>query len=522
VLRADNPILPDVGRTINELYLFVILAIGLGLRLIGILWGLPYLYHPDEYQIVQVYLTMVRNLDLNPHWFIYPSFSIYANSFTYGIYFIGRHLFGSYNRLDISLPKVLVMGTGIMDDPSIFIIGRAVSILFGIGVVVLVYFCVLKVTGNSLAGLVAALFTAVSPVNVEQSRLLLPNIFVAFLVMVVLWFSLQIITNGKLLSYFLAGLFVGFTIAAKYNGAIILVTVIAAHFLRSGYRLKQLHYLLLALIASGLGFIIATPFALLDFHTFLPMMLEARNQYASGWPGQEGQAFMWYVNYLISFEGIIVLTALFTMGIGIIKKDKLVLLISTFPIVYFIFISSMQIRNDKTILPLIPFLHILSGIFLSILFGYVSPSSSRKWLKWIGIGGIALLFIITPIYRTSKTIQSTIEPDSRETARIWIEKNLPRGSFISLGAYSPYVSPKKYHVVPDRGFEPQSLSWYTERDVQYLVFSQGMFGRYFSEPEKYKQIKDKYEDLFSQLDPVKFFYDGNYEIRIYQIYPVGN
>jgi hypothetical protein len=255
----------------------------------------------------------------------------------------------------------------------------------------------------------------------------------------------------------------------------------------------------------------------LDFHTFLPMMLEARNQYASGWPGQEGQAFQWYLHYLISYEGIITLAALFIMVKAFIKKDKLILLISIFPIVYFIFISSMQIRNDKTILPMIPFLHILGGVFLSWLFVYISELSIRKSVKWISIAGIVLLFLLVPIYRTTKTVISVIEPDGRETARIWIGKNIPRGSFIALEAYSPYISPKRYHVVPVQGFGPQTLSWYTERDVRYLVFSQGMFGRYFSEPEKYKQMKENYEHLFHQLEPVKFFYNGSYEIRIYQI-----
>jgi hypothetical protein len=517
VLRTEIPFLNNAGKPLNKLYLFVILAIGMGFRFLGILWGLPYLYHPDEYQIVQVYLTMIRNLDLNPHWFTYPSFSVYVNGFSYALYFFARHLFGSFQISDISFPKVLVLGTGTIDDPNIFILGRGVSILFGIGVVVLVYLCCVKVTGKPLAGLFAALFTAVSPVNVEQSRLILPNIFVAFLVLAVLWFSLQIYCNGKLLSYVLAGLCVGFTIAAKYNGAIIVVVIIAAHFFRSGIRLEKLHYLLLAFLLSVVGFVVVTPYAVLDFHTFLPMMLEARNQYASGWPGQEGQAFLWYLNYLISYEGIITLAALFIMVKAFIKKDKLILLISIFPIVYFIFISSMQIRNDKTILPMIPFLHILGGVFLSWLYIYISELSIRKSMQWISIAGMILLFLLVPIYRTTKTVISVIEPDGRETARIWIGKNIPRGSFIALEAYSPYVSPKRYHVVPVQGFGPQSLSWYTERDVRYLVFSQGMFGRYFSEPEKYKQMKEKYEDLFHQLEPVKFFYNGNYEIRIYQI-----
>jgi hypothetical protein len=91
--------------------LLAVLGIGFCVRIVGINWGLPYLYHPDEFQVVQVYLTMVENLDMNPHWFTYPSLMMYANALMYGLYFVARHLLGSFHRADIAYPQVPVMGT---------------------------------------------------------------------------------------------------------------------------------------------------------------------------------------------------------------------------------------------------------------------------------------------------------------------------------------------------------------------------------------------------------------------------
>ncbi|MGB3058399.1 MAG: hypothetical protein WBE17_01555, partial [Anaerolineae bacterium] len=49
--------------------LAAILLIAVALRLWGINFGLPYLYHPDEPGYVAIAQNMVKTGDLNPHFF---------------------------------------------------------------------------------------------------------------------------------------------------------------------------------------------------------------------------------------------------------------------------------------------------------------------------------------------------------------------------------------------------------------------------------------------------------------------
>jgi len=59
--------------------------------------------------------------------------------------------------------------------------------------------------------------------------------------------------------------------------------------------------------------------------------------------------------------------------------------------------------------------------------------------------------------------------------------------------------------------------WYVANGFEYLVFSQGMFGRFYADPARYGVEIAAYEAFFEQFRPVKSFDDGGYEIRIYKI-----
>ena len=46
-----------------------ILLVGLLLRLYGINFGLPYLYNPDEPNLVRIAFRILSSQDFNPRWF---------------------------------------------------------------------------------------------------------------------------------------------------------------------------------------------------------------------------------------------------------------------------------------------------------------------------------------------------------------------------------------------------------------------------------------------------------------------
>ncbi len=59
--------------------------------------------------------------------------------------------------------------------------------------------------------------------------------------------------------------------------------------------------------------------------------------------------------------------------------------------------------------------------------------------------------------------------------------------------------------------------WFIDQDFDYLVFSQGIFARFFADPEKYGEQVTAYDNLFNRFQLVKLFEDGNYEVRVYKV-----
>jgi len=59
--------------------------------------------------------------------------------------------------------------------------------------------------------------------------------------------------------------------------------------------------------------------------------------------------------------------------------------------------------------------------------------------------------------------------------------------------------------------------WYSVKGYQYLVFSQGMYSRYFRDPKRYPQEVAEYQALFDRFPLVKKFEDGGYEVRIHEV-----
>ena len=56
-----------------------------------------------------------------------------------------------------------------------------------------------------------------------------------------------------------------------------------------------------------------------------------------------------------------------------------------------------------------------------------------------------------------------------------------------------------------------------ENGFDYLVFGQGMYQRFYREPEKYSVEVAQYDSFFNRFTLLKAFTDGDYEVRVYAI-----
>lgn len=500
--------------------LFAICLLALLLRAWGLDFGLPSLYHPDEPTYVVIAQHMIKTGDLNPHFFNYPTLFFYIHALAYLPYFLMGKLLGVFHSVaDIPYPVVHALGVGTTDMPSTFMLGRWLTVLFGVGMVVLVYLVGKRLFDKPGVGLLAALLTAVSPANVVNSRFITPNIMLSFFGVLALLGAALVLRRGDTRYYVLAGLGAGLPASIKYNGALIIVTLAAAHFLREGPRgLKDWRIYMAPLLAAAL-FFATTPFAILDSAKFLNDIRQEAQHYSTAHFGMEGDALNWYIDYLWTVEGLIIVPAVLGMLRGLISRSKPLIMLSVFPVIYFIFISTFVVRNDRTVMPLLPFLALLGSSFLFYLLDSPGPALplARRAVTGFAVA-VMILSVTYPLVQTAlRSEQSQLGVASRNDARDWLNRTLPPGARVAVEAYGPVIDDKRFNVAWIGRLTDHPADWYAAQGFQYLVFSGGIFNRFYREPDKYAGDVQLYDTLFQSLQPVRIFPDEVYEIRVYRV-----
>ena len=124
----------------------------------------------------------------------------------------------------------------------------------------------------------------------------------------------------------------------------------------------------------------------------------------------------------------------------------------------------------------------------------------------------SLLLTLLAWAPASQTIMEDINrslPDTRMLAREWIQANVPPGSEIATDAYAAPLDADQFSVLRKFSVSYESLDYYRQRGIEYLVTSSRMHERFAAEPERYQSNIEFYEALER---------DGT---LIYQIAPIS-
>ena len=102
--------------------------------------------------------------------------------------------------------------------------------------------------------------------------------------------------------------------------------------------------------ACAFGFLLGTPYALLDLPALLNgMAFEMRHYATRGDPGTEGQnALLWYGRYLVRYEGLLPLLAVLESLRALAVRSRKTLLFMAFPALYMLLVSFYVVKNDRT------------------------------------------------------------------------------------------------------------------------------------------------------------------------------
>ena len=518
--------------------IFLILLLALVVRLVGINWGLPSVYHVDEITLVRAGMGM-RFGDLNPHFFDWPSLYKYLCFFLSAAFIKFRIPFQV--RLGVeTMRRVLPFWWG--PTAPFYLLTRLMTAFLDVCSVGLVFVIGRKLYGRR-AGLLAALVMALSFTNVhgvQYNRVDIPTLLFA---MLSFWFSLSILEKGRLKDYLLAGLFAGFAASTKYNGALIVIPIAAAHFLRSfksfdnnpsgvpkrspfGPQIDTLWKLLLGGLATAVGFFAGSPYFLLDFKN----AWGSKTQHGSFfWQvNSTGRGWNWlnFINRSMRVDWGMLMCLMFLGGViwAIKKHRKKDILLLSFPLAYFAYAGSWGIVRSHYILLLYPFLAFLAARFALSFF-------EPKW----GRTATVVLLGVCLIYPLSKVVENDISGlrgDTRNLARDWILENIPFETGVAidgrrptsyLGGSLPILpqiengkgyflhSFEKLVLKYGRDWEKMS-SEFEEREVGFFVTSGFVHDRY--QDQTFYRLLDERAILLKKFSP--YWLTGP-EIKVYQL-----
>ena len=404
--------------------LILIIVFALAVRLIGLRFGFPYLFHPDEPTAVKRALLFFRD-GLNPHWFGMPSLYLYLLHLSYLAYYKAEVLIG----LSPVLPHLQ------SDKIPFYFIGRLWSALLGTGTVLLVYLTGKRLY-STLAALGAAFLISVLPLHLIHSHYATVDVPVTFLITLSFFFSASLIKKRALKYYLLAGAAAGLAAATKYNGIFTLFPFLAAHFLRDRGGEKGIvrrigdPYLLFGLGMAALAFVVATPYSIIELSRFLQDLATQSHYLISSGHGpifiDTKPGALYQLRYTLYYAGGAVFWVMTIAGLiyALHRRQNSDWLILSWVIPYFILISIPVVKFSRFFIPMLPFLSLWAGRLLEV--NFKRPLLTRlfrtAWLIsaiWLLLQAIAFTGVLS-------------RPDPRIEAKIWLEANLSRPSRIGL------------------------------------------------------------------------------------------
>jgi 4-amino-4-deoxy-L-arabinose transferase-like glycosyltransferase len=449
-------------------------AVGLGLRLWGIDFGLPHLYHADEWRLVMPALSMLHTGDLNPHEFLYGSLLRYLLAAVYLVY-------ATYGRWTGSLAgahDIPVFGPEAIREvyaypvPAIYVLGRAATAMLGALTIVVIYAAGRRSLGGPGA-FVAGLALAVSPLHVVHSHFITADVPLAFFVALCFLFALQAAEDGGRGAYALVGVAAGLAAATKHSGVLAGAFLVAAHMFRPPGN-RRGSYLLIGVAAAGASYLIATPFAALDFSTWWAGVRQAGTLYDLPGRSVEGSSARWYLHLLFEPpQASITIAASLGLAAALWRRQRVAWLSLAFLAPYLLLFSLKTARAPRTLVPVVPFLALLAAHGALV---------AAAWLQRIGRplarsrAAIATLLVTLvlawPTYAAVGHARDFARPEVRTLTRRWIEGHLPPQARIALDGVAPTLPPGRYRAQRIWSLMSHDVDWYRRQGFDYIVLNE--------------------------------------------------
>ncbi|MHB2025236.1 MAG: glycosyltransferase family 39 protein [Elusimicrobiota bacterium] len=401
-------------------FLFPVLfgSAALAARLVGIMWGLPNIFNGDEPHLVNLALSFGGG-SLRPYAFKYPTLWPYLLFFCYGIYFLIWSHMGRARGIGAFAALYAWHPTGF------YLIGRVLSAGFGFAGLFAIWKMERELRGKD-GWIWAPALLAFSPTLVELSHSCKPDCMMFFFACLAWLWTLRLFRDGSRPAYWFCGIFFGLAFSTQYTVLPAALALPLAHFLSPARaRLRRLGE---GCACAAGGFLLGSPYALLDFKNFRrwtgmysPQSLALRGSWSRASVAWDVAKNIWH----FSAPGFLSGAAL-AFGFYILFREKARLtLVFSLPLAVYIFVLSANPDGGWQ--------RYLLGAFpaLAVLAGYSFDALADR----IGFGATFLAFLVAVFpgaAQCAKMDRDMRLPDTRQECQAWIDKNVPYGRAILL------------------------------------------------------------------------------------------
>lgn len=463
--------------------LFIILFTACFLRILGLI---PNEYNADEPWVEKysgdIFYNIITKGDFSPHDYKYGSFIFYLHALPhFPISFINyskevvRDIFFPTDHLRhfISFQQFIEnLGPPMQRDMVIFWIQRAMTALLGGSNVLIIYFIVKKLF-NKNAALLSAFLLAIMPLHVRESHYMVPDTPMVFFLSLAILFMVNLFQSGKWKWYILSGIMIGFSSTFKYFPLAMLAYPFAV-ILDKQKNLKWLIKIFVGLSFIPIGAFIGVPYLFLRSEDRI-FFYQEMTGYVFSYYGTSITTYLTsliafllscgkttlpsldtllptrftpYYLALIFFKGlgpIPSIISLLGMLVAFIKSPRVFIFLVIIPLFVLIYNSCyVHAIYERQADPLLPFLAIFIGIFLSYLWDFLKQNN----LPFKRVAFIILLAVIVyyPLTQSFSSSWACGQEHIYTLSSKWISENIPENSTI---AKNPPVSfpPGEYKTI---------------------------------------------------------------------------
>ncbi len=400
----------------------MILAVTLLLRLWGVKQGLPYSYNVDEATHFVPRAIAFFSHDWNPQYFLNPP------AYSYLLHIVFELWYGSGDAVSRAFTS---------DPTSVFVLARVTAAGLGTLAVGLTYLAGERLFGRTIAVLGAAIF-AVAYLPIFYSHLALNDVPTLAPVALSLYGIAGVLRRGWRRDYVISGVGIGLAAATKYTGGITLVCLLGAACADGlqGAAVTAARRTAVALVAAVAAFVLANPFALLDFSAFQAGVATQQSLAGGSDPGKlgltpaSGTAY-----YLWTFTwGLGWVPSLAALGGAVLllirRRLTMALVLLPAPIAFLLFMGDQQRFFGRWLMPIFPIVALLGA------YGLIEAA---RWLGRSGRLPLPAAGALVSVLALGQGLATVIHndavlsrPDTRNLARSWMVSHIPAGAKVVI------------------------------------------------------------------------------------------